>query len=157
MRQFRIENPGVGEFKATCHDGSTVIIRLRDKTAKPRRAPQPGDTKIVRGVKLVARAEMADLGGGEYAERVHRGKTCVDWVTEDEDARATAARRLFIKWKDVPVGTAIKVRLDGGDERTSRTRSAPWILGGFYGTPVISLEGFSGGYRLDRVTRIESS
>jgi hypothetical protein len=49
-----------------------------------------------------------------------------------------------------PIGTAVIVRRDNGDELHTTTRSEAWELG--HGTPVIKVQGIAGGYRLDRVT-----
>ena len=51
-----------------------------------------------------------------------------------------------------PVGTPVVVKLDGGDELYTRTRSGAEVLSGH--TPVIWLEKISGCYVLDRVTAI---
>jgi hypothetical protein len=37
LAQFRAENPSIGAYKATLHDGSTVILRFRDKPPKARK------------------------------------------------------------------------------------------------------------------------
>lgn len=55
-------------------------------------------------------------------------------------------------WKGTPEGTDVMVRRDSGAEMSSKTRSAPWLLGGH--TAVIMLEGISGAYSLDRVRRM---
>lgn len=57
-------------------------------------------------------------------------------------------------WKDwqanpVPVGTPVEVTKDDGSILTTTTRSAPWRLGDV--TPVILVDGISGGYLLTRV------
>jgi hypothetical protein len=62
-----------------------------------------------------------------------------------------AQERLVGEWKDVPVGTAVVVTKDRGEQFPTTTRSAPWILGG--DTAVIMLDGISGCYALDRVRR----
>lgn len=39
VEQFKATEPSIGRFRATCHDGSTVDIRIRDhvrKTEKPK-------------------------------------------------------------------------------------------------------------------------
>ena len=51
----------------------------------------------------------------------------------------------------LPAGTLVNVRKDDGDTIVTRTRSLPWQLG--HGDWVVSLEGISGGYALDRVTK----
>lgn len=51
-----------------------------------------------------------------------------------------------------PVGTAVQVRLDGGEERVTVTTSKALVLNGH--TAVIWLKGISGCYKLDRVTPI---
>lgn len=41
VEKFKAENPGVGEAKFTCHDGSTVIIKINNRpthTKKPAKA-----------------------------------------------------------------------------------------------------------------------
>lgn len=32
VQKFKTENPGVGKFEATCHDGSKVVIRIANNT-----------------------------------------------------------------------------------------------------------------------------
>jgi hypothetical protein len=49
----------------------------------------------------------------------------------------------------VPVGTPVKVHLDDGSLKDSKTESEAWMLGGH--TAVIQLEGISGAYSLARV------
>lgn len=49
----------------------------------------------------------------------------------------------------LPVGTAVIVRLDDGGLWHTRTRSLPWQLG--HGQWVVALEGKAGGYDLTRV------
>lgn len=59
-----------------------------------------------------------------------------------------AAKRLVAAWQDVPIGTEVIVTMDSGEERRTKTRSAPEIVGS---TAVIWLEGISGCYALERV------
>ena len=49
-----------------------------------------------------------------------------------------------------PVGTAVKVRKDGGEVVESETRSEAWVLGGH--TAVVMVTGIRGCYLLNRVT-----
>lgn len=51
----------------------------------------------------------------------------------------------------LPSGTLVNVHKDNGDTLVTRTRSLPWQLG--HGDWVVSVEGISGGYALERVTR----
>lgn len=51
-----------------------------------------------------------------------------------------------------PVGTEVDVRRDSGDVKRTRTRSAAWIAGGH--SVLVSLEGISGGYDVDRVSAV---
>ena len=60
-----------------------------------------------------------------------------------------AAKRLVAEWQDVPIGTEVVVTKDLGEQRRTKTRSAPQLLGGH--TAVIWLEGISGCYDLERV------
>lgn len=60
-----------------------------------------------------------------------------------------------------PPGTAVKVHKDDGSILETKTRSEAWMLGadsrGYQGhTAVVSVEGISGGYMLNRVTPISS-
>lgn len=48
-----------------------------------------------------------------------------------------------------PVGTPVTVTKDDGTKIETKTRSIAWALGD--GTPVVMLEGISGGYLLSRV------
>ncbi len=57
-------------------------------------------------------------------------------------------RRLLEAWPH-PAGTPVLVRGDYGGEDPSVTRSAAWALGD--GTPVVLVEGRSGGVHLARV------
>lgn len=58
-----------------------------------------------------------------------------------------------------PVGTIVDVTRDNGDVERTRTRSLPWMLGASDGstghTPVIMLDGISGGYLLTRVRVVQ--
>lgn len=51
--------------------------------------------------------------------------------------------------KTVPVGTPVEVTKDRGEIIETKTASEAWMLGGH--TPVILVEGISGGYSLERV------
>ena len=53
------------------------------------------------------------------------------------------------KLPDWPIGTAVILTKDDSSEVCTKTRSAPWILGGH--TPVIMVEGIGGGYSLSRI------
>lgn len=55
---------------------------------------------------------------------------------------------LFDSWIGVPVGTPVVVTKDDGSEFVTKTRSYPWML---CSTPVILVEGITGGYALERV------
>lgn len=57
-------------------------------------------------------------------------------------------------WSVVPVGTPVRVRLDSGREIDTKTRSAGWLLSGH--SAVIMLDGISGAYSLERVTRLDA-
>jgi hypothetical protein len=35
VQQFRTQNPGLGEFRCTCHDGTKVTIKVGKGPAKP--------------------------------------------------------------------------------------------------------------------------
>lgn len=59
--------------------------------------------------------------------------------------------RIVASWKDIPEGTVVVVTKDTGEKVATKTRSAPWLLGGH--TAVIMLEGVSGCYSLERVRR----
>lgn len=47
-------------------------------------------------------------------------------------------------------GTPVRVRLDDGTVKETKTTSAAWMLGGH--TAVVIVEGISGGYDLTRVS-----
>jgi hypothetical protein len=49
----------------------------------------------------------------------------------------------------VPRGAIVEIVEDGGEVFTTKTRSEAWQLG--CGTPVVSVEGKSGGFLLSRV------
>lgn len=51
--------------------------------------------------------------------------------------------------KTVPIGTPVQVANDFGKVSDTKTKSEAWLLGGH--TPVVLLEGISGGYSLERV------
>lgn len=57
----------------------------------------------------------------------------------------------FNKW--YPVGTAVILTKDGGEEIHTNTRSIAWDL---CGTPVVKVSGRSGGYDLERIRVLES-
>lgn len=48
-----------------------------------------------------------------------------------------------------PVGTAVLLTMDSGDEKRTKTRSEAWVLSGH--TAVIQVEGVAGCYDLQRV------
>lgn len=54
------------------------------------------------------------------------------------------------RWnRTVPVGTPVKVHLDDGSLKATKTQSEAWMLGGH--SAVIMLDGISGAYSLARV------
>lgn len=61
--------------------------------------------------------------------------------------------RLVEAWKDVPLGMDVILTKDNGEQFPTKTRSAPWLLGGH--TAVIQVDGIAGCYRLDRVRRAQ--
>ena len=75
-------------------------------------------------------------------------------TNEEMKARRVAERRAFAAWKH-PSGTAVVLTHDDGSELRTRTRSEPWKLGD--GTPVVLVEGKSGGYLLTRVRAVEDA
>lgn len=59
------------------------------------------------------------------------------------------------EWNETfPVGSPCWVRHDDGSEHTHHTRSPAWLLGS--GHAVVKVDGFSGGYDLDRVFMAET-
>lgn len=58
-------------------------------------------------------------------------------------------KRLVKKWTGIPVGTAVRVTMDDGTARNTKTRSAAQMLGDH--TAVIWLDGITGCYALERV------
>lgn len=62
--------------------------------------------------------------------------------------------RQVAEWnQSYPPGTAVVVLLDDGSQRTTKTRSIAWVMGGH--TAVVKIEGIAGGYLLDRVRPVE--
>jgi hypothetical protein len=51
-----------------------------------------------------------------------------------------------------PPGTPVVLVDDFGERHETKTRSPAWVLGGH--TPVVMVEGRSGGYLLDRITPV---
>jgi hypothetical protein len=70
-------------------------------------------------------------------------------LSKAEQAEHQREQKLVDDWK-YPIGTAVIVRKDRGEEVHTSTRSMPWMV---CGVAVIKLEGFSGGYALERVRR----
>lgn len=73
--------------------------------------------------------------------------------------RTLKQRALVAEWSAVPIGTVVLVRKDDGSIYTTRTRSAPWMLGDNGNreaghTAVIMVEGISGCYSLERIQRV---
>lgn len=77
-----------------------------------------------------------------------RPRYCGDWGGWKVKPRH--AKILIGFWEDVAIGTPVEVRKDDGSILATRTRSAPWLVGGH--TAVIMVEGISGGYSLERVS-----
>jgi hypothetical protein len=65
------------------------------------------------------------------------------------NAKAVAACERFNA--ECPSGTPVCVRRDDGSIMRTKTRSVAWLLSD--GTPVVMVEGISGGYLLERVTK----
>ena len=108
----------------------------------------------------IRRSVMADLTDG--CGTCHWASEYItERVKELDRMRAKGIERVDQKalvdsWKDVPEGTDVIVTLDrfdkeGPGDKKTKTRSAPWLLGGH--TAVILLEGISGGYSLERVRK----
>lgn len=75
---------------------------------------------------------------------------------ESEQKRRTRERRkeeqrAWATWQanPVPVGAPVEVTKDDGSKAATKTRSSAWQLGD--GTPVVMVDGISGGYLLTRV------
>lgn len=62
-----------------------------------------------------------------------------------------AEKRAWDAWLSNPlqIGSIVEVTKDDGSKMTTRTQSAPWKLAS--GTPVVMVDGISGGYLLTRV------
>lgn len=75
----------------------------------------------------------------------------MDDAAKRRKAQKAAEKRAWEKWQDrpQPIGTSVEVTKDSGEKVSTVTRSEPWLLGD--GTPVILLEGITGGYLLTRV------
>ena len=59
------------------------------------------------------------------------------------------------EWNEIfPVGSPCWVRYDDGSEHPHHTRSQAWLLGS--GHAVVKVDGFRGGYDLDRVIMAET-
>jgi hypothetical protein len=57
------------------------------------------------------------------------------------------------RWnRDNQTGVCVDVLRDDGTTLRTVTRSVAWVVGD--GTPIVSVKGISGGYLLDRVTRV---
>ena len=59
---------------------------------------------------------------------------------------------IFLEWRDTPVSTRVGVTRDDGTEYETLTRSQVWELGD--GTPVVLLEGRTGGIPVARLRRL---
>jgi len=60
------------------------------------------------------------------------------------------------EWNELyPPGTKIELTNDDGEVELTKTRSIAWLLGD--GTPVVSVDGRSGGYLLERIKPVEAS
>lgn len=60
---------------------------------------------------------------------------------------------MVVVWNENnPIGTKVNVTMDDKSVKQTKTRSAAWPL---CGTPVVLLEGISGGYMLSRVEVIK--
>lgn len=71
-----------------------------------------------------------------------------------EHPRSVASARALADWnRDVQPGTPVVVTRDDGSTLETRTRSRAWDL---CGTPVVMVDGISGGYALHRV-RVRTS
>ena len=55
--------------------------------------------------------------------------------------------------ENYPAGTSVEVQLDDETIFKTKTRSVAWPIGD--GTPVVSLEGLTGGYLLSRVYPVQ--
>jgi hypothetical protein len=86
--------------------------------------------------------------------------SCV--ITEEEYADLTRSRLeleainmdiVVVEWNERnPIGTEVTVTLDDGAVKQTKTRSEAWLASG---TPVVMVEGISGGYMLSRVAVME--
>lgn len=59
---------------------------------------------------------------------------------------------IVVEWNERnPIGTKVDVTLDDGAVKQTKTRSVAWLASG---TPVVMVEGISGGYSLSRVQAV---
>lgn len=66
------------------------------------------------------------------------------------DAQLRHNEKIVAAWNAAnPVGTRVRVRLDGGRLMQSVTKSVAWVLGEC--SPVVMVEGISGCYSLNRI------
>ena len=63
--------------------------------------------------------------------------------------RHQAARALYRKWADVPVGTDVSVHRDNGERLETVTTSEPFLLKNAYA--LVQVKGIPGNVRLSRV------
>lgn len=71
----------------------------------------------------------------------------------EEPMTTEQKQQMVDEWNDdMEIGDLVDVRLDCGEIKRTKTRSAAHLLGGH--TPVVWLEGISGCYGLDRVTAV---
>lgn len=65
-----------------------------------------------------------------------------------------ANKQKVIDWNQQhPPGTSVELTNDEGQIEETKTRSEAWLLGS--GTPVVMVEGRTGGYLLDRIKPVQ--
>jgi len=74
-------------------------------------------------------------------------------VTTKKNKAADAANKAAAAWNAAhPLGTAVILTDDFGQEHLAHTRSEAWVVSG--DTAVVAVEGRAGGYLLDRIREV---
>ena len=100
--------------------------------------------------QLAARNSLEDIGHAflDACKIVRAEKARIEAAAAAREAERERNRQLLAAWTH-PAGTPVVVTLDDGTPWETATRSRAWALG--HGEPVVSLEGRTGGYALERV------
>jgi len=141
-----------------------LVARVDEVSEKIQKHRPKGSARVHRAATIRALVALAlgtvagdqgrieQLAAAVKADKTRRGNRKGHVANLRAHQEGRRQRKAFERWT-APIGTPVEVTLDDGKKLRAITHSMPWLLGGE--TPVILVEGITGGYLLTRVRVIE--